>query len=481
MGVNPYKINMKHFFIICLLSCMLFSCTKGEESGNNNNETPVKPKDKITLELTKIDADAYCEPITIEFNATSAWNIEVFSEGSDDWIIVEPENGKAGNAKVSVTIAPNNWYPAREGSIVIYAGNAQKTVDIKQDNITAMLPLLESTYVSSDYSKDGKIYTMQQATEGNGIDIVFMGDGFADSRINDGSYHKTMMYAMEMIFAHEPYKSFRHLFNCYYVNVISKYENFDNQETALQTYFGEGTSMGGHTGIIQQLAYNVVGEDKMDDTLIVVIANNSSRHGTCLWYNPEKQNDYGSGCAIAWNALEEIWLTIPHECGGHGFGKLYDEYVTYDETIPYNLQPLVNSAKYKSWGWNKNIDFTNDPNTVKWSHFLTDSRYKLEVGIYEGACYYRYGAYRPSYESMMSNNVVAPYFNAPSREAIYYRIHKLAYGEEWEYDYEKFVEYDAINRGSTQTRSQPTDYVTKQERHAAPIIVSKTWREAMTE
>ena len=33
-------------------------------------------------------------------------------------------------------------------------------------------------------------------------------------------------------------------------------------------------------------------------------------------------------------------------------------------------------------------------------------------------------------------------FNAPSREAIYYRIHKLAYGPDWEYDYETFVAYD---------------------------------------
>ncbi len=37
-------------------------------------------------------------------------------------------------------------------------------------------------------------------------------------------------------------------------------------------------------------------------------------------------------------------------------------------------------------------------------------------------------------------------FNAPSREAIWYRIHKLAYGDEWEYDYEDFVEYDEVNR-----------------------------------
>ena len=38
-------------------------------------------------------------------------------------------------------------------------------------------------------------------------------------------------------------------------------------------------------------------------------------------------------------------------------------------------------------------------------------------------------------------------FNAPSRAAIYNRIHKLAYGKDWQFDYEKFVEWDAKNIG----------------------------------
>lgn len=34
-------------------------------------------------------------------------------------------------------------------------------------------------------------------------------------------------------------------------------------------------------------------------------------------------------------------------------------------------------------------------------------------------------------------------FNAPSREIIYKRVMKLAYGDSWKYDYEKFVKFDA--------------------------------------
>ena len=50
----------------------------------------------------------------------------------------------------------------------------------------------------------------------------------------------------------------------------------------------------------------------------------------------------------------------------------------------------------------------------------------------------------PTEDSMMNSNKGK--FNAPSREAIYYRIHKLAYGTSWKYDYETFVSWDAKNR-----------------------------------
>ena len=74
-------------------------------------------------------------------------------------------------------------------------------------------------------------------------------------------------------------------------------------------------------------------------------------------------------------------------------------------------------------------------------------------------------------------------FNAPSREAIYYRLHKLAYGEEWQYDYEKFAEWDAKNR-TTSTESRSTSYRLNNrniQTTCPPIIHKKTWKEAMAE
>ena len=67
-------------------------------------------------------------------------------------------------------------------------------------------------------------------------------------------------------------------------------------------------------------------------------------------------------------------------------------------------------------------------------------------------------------------------FNAPSREAIYYRIHKLAYGTEWEYDYNEFVKYDVVNR-STTTRSHTL--AADIEMPDPPVKTGITWKDAM--
>ena len=78
----------------------------------------------------------------------------------------------------------------------------------------------------------------------------------------------------------------------------------------------------------------------------------------------------------------------------------------------------------------------------------------------------------------MNNHAVYSYFNAPSREAIYYRIHKLAYGADWEYDYEEFVEWDAKNRKTAAaTRTIPYRHAEIKPTHP-PVVINKSWKDA---
>ena len=115
-------------------------------------------------------------------------------------------------------------------------------------------------------------------------------------------------------------------------------------------------------------------------------------------------------------------------------------------------------------GWWQNIDFTNDPSKVKWSVFLSDDRYKDEVGIYEGGLFAK-GVWRPSENSIMNMNFGG--FNAPSRWAIYKRIMELS-GEEA--SFEKFLEYDAVNRGKKQPSAPRTRSTVEWQPTAPPIV-----------
>lgn len=346
----------------------------------------------------------------------------------------------------------------------------------------------QEMYTSTDFSRDGEVKQLQQATIGNGIDIILMGDAYSDRLIEDGTYEKIMKTAMQSLFWKEPYKSFRNYFNVYYVTVVSANEVYrEDSSTALGCNFGDGTVVGGDDETAIEYALKVVDAEKMDYATIVVMMNDESRSGTCYMYKPETASDWGNGLSVSYFPLGQnnsrLIGVLNHEVCGHGFAKLADEYVMeeYENYAVSENNIAWHNYEWETYGWWKNIDFTTDTSLVKWSHFLADARYKNEgLGIYEGALYCGYGAYRPNQTSIMRQSTIEYGFNAPSREAIYYRIHKLAFGAEWEYDYEEFVEWDAINRNTAATRVVPyrLDKTTDLPPLPSPVVMNKTWREA---
>lgn len=337
-------------------------------------------------------------------------------------------------------------------------------------------------YTSTDFSKDGQVAALQTATQGAGIDIVLIGDGFSDRQIADGTYEATLRKAADAFFTEEPYASFRDRFNVYTVTAVSKNEGyFTGSDTAVSGYFGEGTLegestlVGGDDELCMYYAMDVPGmtDRKLDNTLIIVIMNSKTYAGTCYMYYPSA-NDYGEGLSVAYFPLgtDDAMFAelIHHEAGGHGFAKLADEYY-YSGRIPQS-EIDQDYHQLEPYGWYRNVDFTSDPASVKWSSFLSDVRYASEgLGVFEGACTYRYGAYRPTRNSIMTENTGG--FNAPSREAIYYRIRKLTDGGGWTYDREEFVAWDARNRtaAAVARRAAAAGSVRKDFRPLHPPVV----------
>ena len=248
-----------------------------------------------------------------------------------------------------------------------------------------------------------------------------------------------MRQSMEEFFKIEPYKTFRDRFNVYAVKVVSKNGKTGvGYSTALGTAATYTSITAGNIDMCYEYALMVPGIKDDKNLLIGVLVNSVSVRGVTSMSDTRQSGVafYGS----SYNESDAFGVTIRHEAGGHGFAFLDDEYFNI-QTEPTADHIAHRKSMYEKYGWYANVDFTIDPAKVKWSAFLTDERYKDEVGIFEGGSLYSKGAYRPTIHSMMNDNY--EYFNAPSRWAIYKRIMELS-GEEA--SFEKFLEYDAVNR-----------------------------------
>ena len=310
-----------------------------------------------------------------------------------------------------------------------------------------------SYYESTDFSKDGLVTKLQTHEKGNGINIIITGDCFTDREIASGAFDEVARQTMEDFFSIEPFTTFRNLFDVYEVVAVSK-TNYHDYGTALGAVFGEGSYVGCDEEAVRK--YSLMAVSNLDETLTIVIVNKDRNAGTAFMpTSPTLETDYGSGFSYACFGLysqDPVYRSlINHEANGHGFTKLQDEYsyrgTTYPEEIKQNIKDT-----FFSKGYYANIDFESDPAKVKWAKLLSDERYKYDgLGVFEGGMTAEKGVWRPSENSVMghaggSDGDEGTRFNAPSRLAAYYRIHKLAYGSSWEFDYEEFVKYDAINR-----------------------------------
>lgn len=397
----------------------------------------------------KLSGDA-----TVAINPNGYTTVSFGSEGGEEVKLV------CNDVKLNET-TPTEFYISlpptifRNG-ITVYVETADRTIKmstkemliIKKSKIKSLdaRAVTPDRYESQDYSKDGEVTVLQKKTVGNGITLVLMGDGFIDKDMGEGGkYEQRMRSAMEHFFSIEPYKSFRNRFNVYMVKAVSKNEGIGSGiETVFSTKYGEGTHVGGDDNLCLQYACNIPGVPASGYRVHIIVAVNDTKYaGTCYMYS----NDMCVGYCPYTNGDDEQYAQIiHHEVGGHGFGKLADEYYyTENGTIPEKtkVEHIDWATKY---GFNRNVDFTKDLTLIKWKSLLENPDYSGLVGIYEGGATYKSGVWRSTYTSIMVNNVGG--FNAVSRQAIYRRIMEFS-GEG--YSEQKFLEYDVINRSKTKS------------------------------
>ena len=183
--------------------------------------------------------------------------------------------------------------------------------------------------------------------------------------------------------------------------------------------------------------------DDVSTTLIILIENSNEYSGLCYMY--------GDGSAVAVVPMSndpapyDFRGLVHHEAGGHGFGKLADEYIYHNSFVSAcgygcgDVRPAI--WNMKSYGFYDNISLTGDWNEIEWSHLIFDPQYSNVVDVYEGAYMHARGVYRSEATSCMNNNI--PYYNAISREAMVKRIMKYA-GEEYSFEAFKAKDYESL-------------------------------------
>ncbi len=381
----------------------------------------------FTVPPTLFDIDGYEQDITMTVTANISYSID----SQPEWISKKSDN----SGVYTFTVSANTTSSSRSGEIIFKnVNNSFLTVTVKQGI---------QTYTSSDYSQDGQVTRIHSATVGKGIDVVFVGDAFADK--DQELFNKYVEFGKEAFFTEEPFKSTKDRFNIYRIGSVSKNGIITQEggDTKFSAQFGQGTNISGDDKAVFSFVQEKIPSVDLTKTIIFVIINKAKYAGTCWMYTNNMAICYVPLCRDETDYAQ----TLRHEGCGHGFGKLADEYF-YDSMgrIPDDKVSELKKWKGFAYGFYENVDLTSDPNTILWSKFISDSRYSGKVGVYEGGYTYPYGVYRPTDNSIMRYNTGG--FNAPSREAIYKKIMKFSEGNAWTYDYETFVAFDAPARSA---------------------------------
>ena len=373
-------------------------------------------------------------------NAEGDWEVE----SMPDWCSLSQTSG---SKKTELTLTIHE----------MAQGSASRTGEIvfklKDKDYTHKCTVSQYDY---QYAED-EIITLQRATKGNngGINLVFLGDGFDGKDISEGKYMAAMQEQMENFFGIEPYTTYRDYFNVHTAIAVSPETGIGSVNTIryakFETTFIGGVGLKCDYDAVFNYALRIpeVTRDNLNQSLIIMVPNSTDYGGICqMWED---------GSAIAFCPMSTYGYpldtrgVLQHEAGGHGFGKLGDEYIYHNAFIDACgcacCGHVFEFEMAKSWGWYDNLSLTGKMHEVPWSHLIFDDRYSDIVDIFEGGYMHTRGVFRSEQNSCMNNDI--PYYSTISRESIVKRIKAYA-GEE--YSFEEFVANDSREVGIAASR-----------------------------
>lgn len=314
------------------------------------------------------------------------------------------------------------------------------------------------TTSSKDAYADGDYTVYMKSTKSSPAYLFFTGDGYLAEHFKyGGQFDEDIDTAIEAFFAIEPYKSYREYFTVYKIAAYSNQTGItdlaknDRRDTRFRLEWEGGNSTGisipdsGESVFALCKTIEGITDTQLKNGSIAIISNADVYAGTCLSYIDGRNISSIPYLRDSKSQTTTFANVVSHEMGGHGFGRLADEYINYQTALPEEEKQTL--EYWQSKGAHKNVSIKPQQSESPWSNFVGLQGYS-HVGMYEGGYYYKQGVWRPEQISCMQDNRL--YYNSPSRYFIVERIMQIA-GEEL--DMEKFVAKDVVKTDNTQTKA----------------------------
>ncbi|MBQ2133490.1 MAG: hypothetical protein II202_05315, partial [Bacteroidales bacterium] len=236
------------------------------------------------------------------------------------------------------------------------------------------------TTSAKDAYADGDYTIYMKSTKASPATLFFTGDGYLAEHFKyGGQFDQDIDTAIEAFFAVEPYKSYREYFTVYKIAAYSNQTGITNlkENDRRDTRFRLEWEGDGSTGInipdsgesVYALCKTIEGiEDRhFRNGAIGIISNADIYAGTCLMSIDGRSIAMIPYLRNSKNASTSFPNVIRHEMGGHGFGRLADEYQNYDERIPDYFKE--NLLYWQSRGGQRNVSVYPLQSDSYGSHF----------------------------------------------------------------------------------------------------------------
>ena len=377
---------------------------------------------------------------------------------------------------------------------------------------------------------------LTQTKGANPLVLAVTGDGFTAGE--QALFSRLAREAIDFLFNAEPFKTYREWFSVYLMqavsnesggsvtdgkgNVTEEHDTFFKTRWGTENYTDMGCDRNKVKSFVSEHCPEILdGTLTIDDVPVLVLINDkryggiclnwkeggciamvpyvNSGSGTILWSFPDQiacddadplggvrdiTDDELAAMGGFYNATHMRYFTSKgnwrnialHEFGGHGFGRLGDEY--WDEPLSASDATNAKLDAYNSWAVPFGLNTTGNYDDAPWKADLLDNfdvlsrldpRYCARIGRFQGADNYALNRWRSELISCMIDN--RTYFSTWQRILIVRRIMEKA-GEPFSLDdfFARDNPADRLRDPAAQTGSRRGEGAVPQEESFGPYM-----------